>query len=139
MVPTQILMLSVFAQVTLTFFMFARTAMIRANDMKTDPALLKTAAVDSTKYSEKAQQVANSYNSQFQLPVLFYAVVIFAMLTASESWLFAGLAGLFVFTRIVHMIIHTTSNVIMNRFVAFLAGYIILVAMWITLAVNFFV
>ncbi|MCI5046866.1 MAG: MAPEG family protein [Aquisalinus sp.] len=138
MFPAQAMMIPVFVQVALTLFLFARVAAIRNTEIRSDTSLLKTAAVDSSQYSLRAQQIGNSYNSQFQLPVLFYAVTAFAMLTASESYLLAALGGLFVLTRIIHMFVHVSSNNIMQRFMSFAAGYIVLVVMWAVFGVTYF-
>ncbi len=138
MFPAQAMMIPVFVQVALTLFLFARVAAIRNTEIRSDTSLLKTAAVDSSQYSLKAQQIGNSYNSQFQLPVLFYAVTAFAMLTASESYLLATLGGLFVLTRIIHMFVHVGSNNVMRRFMSFAAGFAVLVVMWIVFGVTYF-
>ncbi|WP_306250371.1 MAPEG family protein [Parvularcula sp. IMCC14364] len=138
MFPAQAMMIPVFVQVTLTIFLFARVAAIRNSEIRADTSLLKTAAIDSTRYSQKAQQLANNYNSQFQAPVLFYAIVAFAMLTASESFLLAALGGLFVLTRIIHSTVHTGSNNVLHRFMSFAAGYLVLALMWFVFGFTYF-
>ncbi|MCI5043185.1 MAG: MAPEG family protein [Aquisalinus sp.] len=138
MFPAQAMMISVFAQVALTLFLFARVASVRNTEIQADSSLLEKAAMDSSQYSLKAQKIGNSYNSQFQLPLLFYTIVAFAMLTASESYLLAGLGALFVLTRIIHMMVHVGSNNVMYRFLSFAAGYAILVIMWIVFGITYF-
>ncbi len=82
------------------------------------------------------QQVSNAFANQFELPVLFYAVVGLALATRQGDTLFVGLAWLFVLTRIVHAGIYATSNVVIRRFQAFLAGALVLLAMWFVFAVK---
>ena len=48
------------------------------------------------------------------------------------SWLFA-------LSRLVHAAVYVTSNVVIRRFQAFLAGTLVLMAMWIVLAARILV
>jgi hypothetical protein len=45
---------------------------------------------------------------------------------------------MFVVTRLVHAFIHTTSNRVSQRFMAFLVGALILMLMWIIFALRIF-
>ncbi len=77
------------------------------------------------------QQVSNAFANQFELPVLFYVLTGLALATAKADALFVGLAWLFVATRIVHAGIYATTNMVIRRFQAFLAGALVLMAMWL--------
>jgi hypothetical protein len=48
---------------------------------------------------------------------------------AALSWLFVG-------SRLLHALVHVTTNAMGRRFVLFLAGALILLAMWIVLLVE---
>ena len=54
----------------------------------------------------------------FQLPVLFYVLTAFAMLTRKADLLFVVLAWVFVVTRLVHAAVHTGPNDLRQRFAA---------------------
>lgn len=84
-------------------------------------------------WSEQAQKVANNYRNQFELPVLFFAVVAFTMILRQVDALMLWLAWIFVATRIVHAAIHIGPNVVKWRAVAFLAGATAVSTMWIVL------
>ncbi|MEM9233781.1 MAG: MAPEG family protein, partial [Pseudomonadota bacterium] len=100
-------------------------------ELRADRSIIPRAKTDSTVYSEPVRQVANSFNNQFQLPVLFYLACIFAILFG-EMGLWAGVfAWGFVGARIAHAAIHCSYNFIPHRFLAFLASLICLIGLWV--------
>ncbi len=90
-------------------------------------------------YSETVQKFANNYVSQFELPVLFYAVLAFALATGLIDFVLIGLAWAFVGSRLVHSFVHTGSNMIATRFKVFVAGLVFLVGMWAWFGLRLFV
>lgn len=83
-----------------------------------------------------AQQASNAFSNQFELPVLFYVLVILALLTRKADLLFVVLSWAFVATRIVHAAVYVTSNDVPKRFTAFIAGAFLLSVMWIVFAIR---
>jgi hypothetical protein len=136
---TQIaLFAAVLAQVTLAIVLYAMLVRVRfavANDPTTDRSRL---AYDQAAWPVKARLVSNAVMSQFELPVLFYAGAAFAFILGGVDWIVVILAWIFVATRIIHAIIHTGKNIVMQRFGAFLAGFIALIVMWAYMAVHAF-
>ena len=132
----QFVLLPLFVQVALTFVLIfwtasARTAAVRAGQVK-----IKDIALGQQNWPPRATQIANCYNSQFQVPVLFYVLTILTIMTRHADILFVVMAWLFVITRLVHAYVHTGSNYVPNRFKVFAAGLFILLAMWVILAVR---
>lgn len=84
-------------------------------------------------WSEQATKVSNNYRNQFELPVLFFAVVAYALILRAADATMIWLAWAFVATRVVHAAIHVGPNVIKWRALAFIVGASILTTMWITL------
>lgn len=75
-------------------------------------------------------QAADNFRNLFEVPVLFYALVATAIgLGVVPPWLVIG-AWLFVALRIVHSWIQCTYNKVMHRFRAFIAGFLVVVALW---------
>ena len=68
--------------------------------------------------------------------MLFYVLVVLAIITRHADFLFVIMSWLFVVMRLVHTYIHATTNYVRHRFNAFLVGCIILLAMWIIFAVR---
>lgn len=126
----------VFVQVALTFallFWMGRTrfAAVRAGEVRVADVSLGQRA-----WPERAAQAGNSFHNQFELPVLFYALVAFAIPTRGTDLLFVVLSWVYVLTRIVHAAVYVTSNDIRLRFTAFLVGALALMLMWILFAAH---
>lgn len=129
---------AVLAQIGLAIVLYAmliRARFAAANDPATDR---KKLAYDQSAWPLPARLISNSVSSQFELPVLFYAGALFAFQFGAIDWVSAGLAWVFVATRIIHAIIHTGKNIVMQRFGAFVSGFIALVIFWAYLAVHVF-
>ena len=106
---------AVFVQVALTFALMIWMMSARTGSLK--------------RGEEGATKVGNCVRSQFELPMLFYVLVAFALILHKADLIFAVLAWLFVLTRLVHAYIDTTRTV-GRRAQAFFAGAIILMVMW---------
>ena len=126
----------VFVQVGLTFFLLFWMGAVRLRALKGREVRLGDIALRQPAWPERPTQISNAYDSQFQLPVLFYALVPLALITRKADLLFVVLSWIFVATRLAHAAIHTTSNNVQQRFMAFLAGAIILLIMWIVFATH---
>jgi len=130
------LLAPVFVQVLLTFVLLFWTGRVRFAAARAGAVEVKDVSLGERTWPAPVQQVSNAFANQFELPVLFYVVVGLALATRQADTLFIGLAWLFVLTRIVHAGIYATSNVVIRRFQAFLAGALVLLAMWFVLAVK---
>ena len=84
-------------------------------------------------WSDQAQKVANNYRNQFELPVLFFAVVAFVMILRQADAAMLWLAWIFVAARVAHAVIHIGPNVVKWRAITFLIGAIAVSTMWIVL------
>ncbi|MEZ5850257.1 MAG: MAPEG family protein [Hyphomicrobiaceae bacterium] len=85
-------------------------------------------------WSDEATKLSNSYKSQFEVPVLFYAVVGLALVAQKADGAMLALAWGFAGSRIVHAAIHVGPNVVKWRAVVFVVGVAIVLAMWLLLA-----
>jgi hypothetical protein len=133
------LLLPVFVQVGLTFYVMMRMAMLRQSAFRSGAVNPSDVALREGKWPLKAQQAANCYLNEFELPVLFYALVGFILITSTNSVIFVLLAWAFVLTRIVRAYVHLSSNVVRIRGVAFGLGVLILLVMWVIFAVRILV
>jgi hypothetical protein len=126
----------VFVQVALTFFVLFWMGRKRFAALKTREVRIKDIALGERAWPAQVTQVSNTYMNQFEMPVLFYALVAFALITRTADLLFVAMAWLFVLCRLTHAFIYTTTNNIQRRFAAFLASSIVLMLMWIVFAVR---
>jgi hypothetical protein len=128
----------VFVQVLLTFLVGGSMAVARARAVRTmdrkrgNPDL----ALGRVVWPEDAAKRAASYANQFELPILFYAVVAYALIAKGADAVMMVLAWAFVLTRIVHAGIHVGPNKVRWRTPAFGLGFLIVLAMWIKLALH---
>lgn len=128
----------VFAQVALTFFLMFWMGHSRVATLRTGHIKMRDIALGERNWPTQTQQVANAFSNQFETPVLFYAVVVLALMTRKADVAFVVMSWAYVASRVAHAYIHTTSNRVPKRFQVFLVGALILVLMWLLLAVRIF-
>ncbi len=134
--PEKLLALSIAGQVGLTLFVLCWLGTQRLPLIARGEIAIRDIAVNSDAWPLQAQQVSNSFNNQFQLPVLFFAGALLSLWMSGTGWVEALLGLLFVASRIVHAAIHGTSNSVIPRFQAYLVGLVMLVLFWAVLAVR---
>jgi hypothetical protein len=132
----QAVLLPLFVQVALTFVMLGLTGYSRLASIRCGETKVKDVALREPGWPEQVTKFGNNYDNQFQLPVLFYVVVILAYVTGKADLVLVILSWIFVATRLCHAYIHTTSNRVGRRFNAFSAGFVVLAAMWIIFAMR---
>lgn len=83
------------------------------------------------KWPGKLGILSDSYDNQFQMPQLFYVACIALTLLGSVTPLAIKLAWAFVAFRFAHMIWHNTKNIIIVRFLIFVASGVVVTWMLI--------
>ena len=83
--------------------------------------------------------VKNSIANQFELPVLFYVLVILAIVTRQADLLFVAMSWIFVALRVLHAYIMVTTNFVPRRFQIHFVALVVLVLMWIIFAFRILV
>lgn len=71
------------------------------------------------------------YMNLLELPVLFYAVCLIALVSHRIDPAMVTLAWAFVAARVMHSLIHLTYNNVLHRLAAFSIGLLILAALWV--------
>ena len=135
----QMVLLPVFVQVALTFALLFWMASVRTGSIRRGETKIRDIALGQSAWPDRPQQISNCYDSQFQVPLLFYVIVILAWITRQADLIFVVMAWLFVLSRLAHAYIHTTSNHVPTRFNAFAVGVLVLLVMWIIFAVRILV
>ena len=120
----------VFVQVALTFALLLRLGTIRVRAVRAGAVQSRDVALGQPNWSPQVMQVGNAYRNQMELPVLFYLVMVLALFSAHATAGLLALAWLFVASRLLHALVHVTTNNLQRRFFLFLAGALILIAMW---------
>lgn len=70
------------------------------------------------------------YSNLFEMPVLFYVVVLATYILQQGNFVLLGLAWLYVAARIIHSLIHLKNRNIRRRRDSFLASNVVLILMW---------
>lgn len=70
--------------------------------------------------------VANNYNHLMEQPTLFYAICFALQFLDQANDINIGLAWLYVAIRVVHSLVQATVNIIVVRFLIFIAGSVVL-------------
>ncbi len=134
------LLAPVFIQVLLTFFVIVwvgrtrRQSLAQSRTAIDDPAL----ALGQHHWSDAATQAANNFKNQFEMPVLLYVGVAFALILRKTDFVLVALAWAFVLSRIVHALIHLGPNNVRWRSLAYTVGVICLLAFWIVLFLRIY-
>ncbi|MBN9248538.1 MAPEG family protein [Hyphomicrobium sp.] len=129
-------LLPVFVEVGLTLVLLVMMAMARTRCLTNGEVRPGDIALGEQKWPTKVTQYANAFRNQFELPVLFYVLVAFILITRVGDVLLLVLAWCFVVTRIIHAYIHVTYNTVRHRGAIFGLGAVALIAMWIVFAIK---
>lgn len=126
----------VFVQVLLTFVLMNWMRVERFGAIRRGEVKVHDIALREANWPPRAAQIANAFHNQLELPVLFYVLVAFLMITTQVNIWFLVLAWVFVIARIVHAVVHTTTNAVRQRFATHAIGAAVLLIMWILFAIR---
>ena len=129
-------LLPVFVQVALTFVLLMRLGSGRLRTLSAGNTKVRDIALGESNWPADVTQVGNCFNNQFQLPMLFYVLVVLALFLHKADLLFVIMSWIFVISRIVHAGVHITSNNVNQRFAAYTVGMVVLLLMWAIFAVR---
>jgi len=126
----------VFVQVALTFVLQLWMRWERMGAMRRGEVRFQDVALRQAGWPPRTLQISNAFHNQLELPILFYALAAFLMITSQVDLLFVVLAWVFVTVRLAHAYVHTTSNRQPYRFIFYGLASIALMAMWTVFAVR---
>jgi hypothetical protein len=119
----QFVLLPVFVLVGLTFALLLWTSRTRTRTFQAGG----TGSGDIT---------LGQQHGQFELPLLFYILIALALPLRHADLVIVLLSWVFVVTRFAHAGIFVTSNDVGQRGIAWLAGVLVLFAMWLYFALK---
>ena len=129
-------LLPVFVLVGLTFALLLAMAGARRQALVNKETKIRDIALGQPNWPVRATQIGNCYRNQFELPVLFYALIALALPLRHADFLIVVLSWVFVITRLVHAGIIVTSNDLNRRSLAWFAGVLVLLVMWVYFALR---
>jgi len=132
----QLVLLPVFVLVGLTLVLLVGMVGGRRRALVNGETKIRDIALGQPNWPERATQIGNCYRNQFELPLLFYALIALALPLRHADLFIVLMSWVFVVTRFVHAGIFVTSNDLRHRSLAWLAGALVLFVMWIYFALR---
>ena len=124
----RLLLAAMFVQILLMLGLLIRMGVLRVAAVRGRQVRMSEIALASDKYPEAAKKAGNALNNQFQLPVVFYVIVVLILVLGHTTQLQMVLAWLFVLSRYAHAFVHIGNNDLNLRFGLYLVGVFVLTA-----------
>ncbi|HLZ06684.1 MAG TPA: MAPEG family protein [Bradyrhizobium sp.] len=132
----QMVLLPVFVQIALTFYLLFAMAISRSRALSGGEVKPKDIALRQQNWPVRATQIGNCFANQFEVPVLFYVLIALALPLRHTDLVIVMLSWVFVVTRLVHAWIFVTSNDLQRRSLAWFAGALVVLVLWIYFAAK---
>ncbi|MGA0605687.1 MAPEG family protein [Phenylobacterium sp. VNQ135] len=113
-----------------------RIPAMRKAKVPLDPNI--TTAELAAKVPPNVRWKADNYNHLMEQPTIFYATALALAVAGAGEGLNAWLAWAYVALRVVHSLVQATANVIMVRFLVFMAASVVLTVLAIRAAMVVF-
>jgi hypothetical protein len=118
----QTALLPVFAQIALTFGLLIWMVGARRQALVNRETRIKDIALGEPNWPVRATQIGNCYRNQFELPLLFYALIALALPLRHADYIILLLSWVFVISRLVHAGVFVSSNDLGRRSTAWIVG-----------------
>ena len=132
------LLLPLFLHVVLILIVGLRTVTARYKSVVSGKTSLKSIAYNSSGWPDDVRKLGNNFDSQFEVPTIWYAVCALLLITGKADWIQVGLSWGFLIARLLHSAIHTGSNNVPLRMRAFLASVACVMVMWAWFAIRLY-
>jgi hypothetical protein len=129
-------LLPLFVQVGLTFALLIWMVGLRRQTLVAGETKIRDIALGQPNWPQRATQVGNCYRNQFELPLLFYLLIALALPLRHADLFIVLMSWVFVVTRFAHAGVFVNSNDLGRRSMAWLAGVLVLLVMWIYFALK---
>jgi hypothetical protein len=114
------------AMVALTLLVWLRLYQLRLGEMKRRRIAPQSLAGSANKGLLLDTRASDNFMNLFEVPVLFYALVLATVAAGLSDGLLLGLAWAFVALRAVHSLIQCSYNRVMHRFTAYALATVVL-------------
>ncbi len=128
---------AMFAMVVLTAIVGIIAVTSRVKGVRNKQISIKIFRTMQGELPDFVLRTTRNYNNQFELPVLFYVACTLYLALDVHSTLALAAAWLFVFSRVIHAIIHLTYNNIMHRMLVFWFGVVLALTLWVNLVIQY--
>ncbi|MEO8002443.1 MAG: MAPEG family protein [Arenimonas sp.] len=114
-------------QILLTILVFISLGIAKSKAVKLGQVDQEKRALHTDAWPDYVLKISNNINNQFETPVLFYALVLMLWAMNTVDIYAMVFAWGFVAARIIHVYIHTGSNIVPVRRAVFTVGCMFLV------------
>ncbi|GGE95079.1 MAPEG family protein [Pseudoalteromonas gelatinilytica] len=133
------LIVAMFTQVLLTFIVMYIMGKRRFRAAKQKTIGMKDfLTMDLEKAGTDVRVADRNFINQFEMPVLFFIACLTALQVNAVGTVFVALAWVYVALRIIHSVIHLTSNTLKARYYSFVVSSFIMLIMWVLILVRIF-
>jgi hypothetical protein len=132
----QAVLLPVFVLVGLAFGLLLWMAGARRDALVGGETRIGDIALGQPNWPARATQIGNCFSNQFEMPLLYYVLIAIALPLRHADLVIVMLSWVFVVTRFAHAGIFVTSNDLRRRSLAWFAGVLVLLAMWLYFALK---
>jgi hypothetical protein len=132
----RMVLLPIFVQIGLTFALLFWMAGARRQALVGGETKIRDIVLGQPNWPARATQIGNCFRNQFELPLLLYALIALALPLRHADLFIVAMAWVFVVTRFVHAGIFVNSNDLRQRSLAWFAGALVLLAMWLYFALK---
>jgi hypothetical protein len=122
------LLMPLLAMVALTLLVWVRLYAVRIPEMKRSRIDPQRLAGSADKHLLKDTRASDNFINLFEVPVLFYVLVLATMLSGVSDGALLGLAWAFVGLRVLHSLIQCSYNRVMHRFAVYALATVTLFA-----------
>ena len=129
-------LLPVFVMIGLTFALLLGMVGARRSALVSRETRIKDIVLGQPNWPVRTTQIGNCYRNQFELPVLFYALIAIALPIRHADLVIVILSWVFVVMRLVHAGIFVSSNDLGRRSTAWIVGALVLLVMWVYYALK---
>jgi len=127
--PARMILLPLIVQVLLTVVVYLRLNFAKRAAVRRGEVDEARRALDEDAWPDSVRKINNNIRNQFEVPVLFYALVLTLVALNAAGTAAIVCAWLFVLSRIVHAYVHTGSNYVPLRRKVFMVGCAMIVAL----------
>ena len=139
MTIAQWLLAPVFIHVLLTLWVGRRSITARIASVRSGETRIKDIAVDAKAWPVGVRAIGNNFDSQFDLPMMWYGGIAMMLAVGLADWVAVVLSWVFMASRIVHSYIHVGSNHVPTRMRVYLAGFACVTALWAWFGLRLYV
>src|SRR3990170_9105655 len=105
----QAILMPMLVQVGLTFVLLFWMGALRARALRLGQVDAHQVRLREPHWPPRVTQIANAFHNQLELPMLFYIVVLLALITETLDVVLLVLSWMFVLSRLVHAHVPVTS------------------------------